>query len=363
MAILSAGANTYMNGATRRTFLMAGSVAAAPFFIKAANKSGTKLPVIGEGEHQYEWIQDWGELPSNIRYGNCHALAEDSQKNIYVLHTVHKDSKSEDSLVVFDAKGKFVRSWGWQFKRGAHGLHLQREDNREYLYISDSQHRVVSKRTLKGEELWTIGYPTDAKPYQIIGGGQGIFYRPTNVTVAANGDFYVADGYGSSYINRYDKDAHYKSTFGGTGAGTGQEPGSLKTPHALIVDTRSETPVLLVTDRANGRLQRFDLEGKVIDSIHGVVLPSFLDERKGIVVVADLASRITILDKDNNVIMHLGDGRYTPEQRAVIRVSEDRGVFEPGKFIAPHSAIFDHAGNIFVAEFVEIGRIVKLRKV
>ena len=32
-----------------------------------------------------------------------------------------------------------------------------------------------------------------------------------------------------------------------------------------------------------------------------------------------------------------------------------------GKFVAPHSAIFDHAGNIFVVEWVEVGRVTKLR--
>jgi hypothetical protein len=348
---------------SRRSFLTASAAAATPFFIKSVDKAGSRLPVIGEGEHQYECIHDWGELPSSIRYGNCHALAEDSQGNIYVLHTVNQSSKSDDSLVVFDSKGKFVKSMGWQYKRGAHGLHLHRENGTDYLYISDSQHRIVTKRTLKGEEVWTLGYPTESKPYQIVGGAQGIPYRPTNATVAPNGDFYVADGYGSWYINQFDKDAHYKATFGGKGTGTGKELGALATPHALMVDTRREMPVLIVTDRGNGRLQRFGLDGKAMDIVDGVKLPCFLHERKGTVVVADLASRITLLDKDNKVIMHLGDGKYSDEQRSRIRASEDRSVFEPGKFVAPHSAIFDHAGNIFVAEFVEIGRVTKLRKV
>jgi len=34
----------------------------------------------------------------------------------------------------------------------------------------------------------------------------------------------------------------------------------------------------------------------------------------------------------------------------------------PGQFVNPHGACFDHAGNIFVAEWVEIGRVTKLRK-
>ena len=37
--------------------------------------------------------------------------------------------------------------------------------------------------------------------------------------------------------------------------------------------------------------------------------------------------------------------------------------FAPCKFVAPHAASFDPDGNIFVAEWVEMGRITKLRKV
>ena len=36
---------------------------------------------------------------------------------------------------------------------------------------------------------------------------------------------------------------------------------------------------------------------------------------------------------------------------------------EPGKFIHPHDACFDAQGNIFVVEWVEVGRVTKLRKV
>ena len=44
------------------------------------------------------------------------------------------------------------------------------------------------------------------------------------------------------------------------------------------------------------------------------------------------------------------------------RTTEDRSSFVPGQFVNPHSAIFDHTGNIFVGEWVEIGRVTKLRK-
>ena len=36
---------------------------------------------------------------------------------------------------------------------------------------------------------------------------------------------------------------------------------------------------------------------------------------------------------------------------------------EAGKVDCPHGACFDHKGNIFVVEWVEVGRVTKLRRV
>ena len=342
---------------TRRSFL-ATAGATAPLLLGADDKAGTKAPVVGEGEFKYEVIHDWGELPHNIKYGNTHGVCEDSQHNIYIHHTVGAGSESNDTIVVFDAKGKFVRSWGKQFKTGAHGLHIRKEGKDEFLYICDQLHGIVTKRTLKGEEVWTLGYPTESKPYEKGPGKPGLNYRPTNVAIAPNGDFYVGDGYGSFYIHRYNSKAELIGTFGGTG----KEPGKLNMPHGLMVDTREATPVLLVADRANRRVQRFTLEGEPIDIVEGTKLPCHFHEQKGVVVVPDLMARVTLMDKSNKVIAHLGDGEYSNQDWSKLRTQE-RDKFTPGKFVCPHSAIFDHAGNIFVVEWVEVGRVTKLRKV
>ena len=39
-------------------------------------------------------------------------------------------------VVVFDEAGKFVRSWGKEFRGVAHGLHIQKEWRDEFLYLS-----------------------------------------------------------------------------------------------------------------------------------------------------------------------------------------------------------------------------------
>src|SRR5580704_6708617 len=88
----------------------------APLILGAQDKSGAKSgarpPVLGQGDQKYEWIDNWGQLPSHIKWGKTHNVVEDTQTNIYVHHTVYADSESKDSVVVFDAKGKFIRSWG-----------------------------------------------------------------------------------------------------------------------------------------------------------------------------------------------------------------------------------------------------------
>jgi hypothetical protein len=343
---------------TRRNFLVTTAAAAcAPAFLGATDKAGSKPPILGQGQYQYEAIHDWGELPRTIKYGNTHGVGEDSQGNIYIHHTVHATSESPDTIVVFDPNGKFVRSWGRQFKGGAHGLTIRKEGSEEFLYLCDFLHGVVTKRTLKGEEVFTLGYPAESAAYQSKDRASAVLYRPTNVAIAPNGDIYIGDGYGSSFINQYNQKAEFIRTFGGLGKGDNQ----IDCPHGLWIDTRAETPLLIVTDRGNSRLQRFTLDGRRVDSILGTSkMPCYLHERNTLVVIADLLSKVTILDRENRVVASLGEGEYSNNDWGAVR-NQAPGTFVPGRFVCPHGACFDHEGNIFVVEWVETGRVTKLR--
>lgn len=340
--------------ASRRGFVASLS---APIILGATDKAGSRKPILGEGEHRYEATHDWGELPSNIKYGNTHGVVEDSQGHIYVHHTVNDASESHDTMVVFDSKGKFVKSWGKDFKGGAHGLHIAKEGKTEFLYLCDTKRSLVVKTTLSGEEVFTLGYPNESEAYKPESDGAKKKYIPTNLALGPNGDLYVGDGYGSSYINQYDKTGKYIRTFGGPG----KEVGQLLCPHGIIVDMRGKDPVLTVADRTNKRLQYFTLDGKHIGFGSGVSSPCHFNIRKGKVVIPDLDARVTLMDEKNNVITHLG-APDDPKAARALRTKQ-RDVFEPGKFICPHGACFDHAGNIFVVEWVEVGRVTKLQKV
>lgn len=355
---------------TRRQFLSA--TAASPVLLGLQDKAGTRAPILGEGDHRYEAVHDWGELPAHIRWGNTHNVVEDAEGHIYVHHTVHATSASGDSVVVFDRNGTFVRSFGREYRGAAHGMWLHREGRREFLYftVNAANARMVPpptvpasivKTTLTGEIVLKIQGPPDIPEYRVPAGAPPPalpLYNPTNIAVAPNGDLFVGDGYGSYYINRYDNKGRYLATFGGRGS----DPGQLKEPHGIWVDDRTGTPIVMVTDRRNNRVQRFTMDGAHIDFIGGLRLPSHFHERNGEVVVADLQTRVTVLGRDNRVIVHLGDVSPTSPPNPP-RGTADRAAFVPGQFVHPHGACFDREGNIFVAEWVEIGRLTKLRKV
>jgi hypothetical protein len=371
---------------TRREFLSTAAAAPilSPILLGVQDKAGTKTPVMGSGPYTYEALHDWGTLPASIRWGNTHGVVEDAQRNIYVHHTVHATSESADTIVVFDRDGRFVRSWGREFRGVAHGLQLRREGRDEFLYLTvnaanprltpqPEMQAVVIKATLRGEIVWKIQGPPDVAAYKDPNpDGSAKRYNPTNLAIAPGGDIYVGDGYGSYYVNQYTAAGEYIRTFGGRGSA----PGELSEPHGIWVDTRAPppdpgqaprpgsgqgAPLLIVADRRNNRLQRFTLEGAHVDFIGGFRLPCHFDERQGLVVIPDLHGRVTLMDRANALVAHLGDSN-APGWNNPLR-TQPRDQFIAGQFICPHGACFDADGSIFVVEWVEVGRVTKLRRV
>ena len=159
------------------------------------------------------------------------------------------------------------------------------------------------------------------------------------------------------YVQQFTADGRFLQRVGGKGA----EAGQLNEPHGIWVDTRGADPVLVVADRRNNRLQRFTLDGKHIDFVQGFRLPCHFDQQNGTVVIPDLQGRVTLIGRDNQVITHLGDSNPANWNNPLR--TQPREAFVPGQFICPHGACFDHEGNIFVVEWVEVGRVTKLRKV
>jgi hypothetical protein len=354
---------------TRRSFLRNVTLAAAgaavlpAFSTRASAKSGTKLPVTGTGEHTYECVHDWLLPPTGMVWGETHAVCQDKAGNIYVAHTVNQASMRGEAVVVYDSEGRFIRAFGEEFRGGAHGLDIRIEGGQEVLFHCDINRSKTVRTTLTGEVLWSHAYPMEDRAYSAA----PTKYRPTNAAFAPNGDYYVADGYGSSHILRYAADGQYLGEIGrpATGDGAKNQPdGDLKTPHDLWVDDRGAVPVLVVADRSNMRIQIFSLEGKHLRTVTDphMRLPCDVHTNKDWLVCADLDSQVLVLDRDYRIAAQLGDGKA---HNGVVgsRRTQTRDQFTPGEFICPHDAIFLQNGNILVSEFLPIGRITLLRRV
>ena len=301
---------------------------------------------LGSGAHRYRWQSGFGQLPAGMAFGNTHGgIVTDKQGNVYM------NTDSEHAVIVFTPAGEFLRSWGKEFRGGLHGMAIVAEGDQEFLLLAHTARHEVVKTTLAGQVLWAKGFPQTAGIYQ-----KPDQYLPTAVAVAPDGRFFVADGYGQSWVHQYDAKGDYVRSFGGRGT----EPGKMQTPHGLWLDTRGKTPVLLVADRENHRIQRFDLDGKLIDVLTpDLRRPCGMHQWRDLLVVADLAGRITLLDADNKLICHLGENQ-DPKQWAQNGVPREQWV--DGQFVSPHAARFDRDGNLYVLDWLAQGRFSKLTR-
>ncbi len=306
-----------------------------------------KKIMLGSDRHRYEWIANWAQLPAGMTFGNTHGcIVSDAQGRIYM------NTDSDNAVMVFQPDGKLITTWGSNFKGGLHGMAMVKEGGKEQMWVTHHKRNEVVNVDLQGRVLRTLPFPEQAGVYQ-----KPAEYRPTSVAVAANGNIYVGDGYGLSWIHQYNARGQYVRSWGGMG----EEPGRFRTPHGVWVDTRRKPHVLVICDRENHRLQIFDLDGKLLDIVAGDLrLPCHVHQHGDDLVVADLQGRVTILDKNNKVITHLGDNA-DPSLRGANKV--DKPKWKDGEFIAPHCAHWDAQGNLYVLDWNYLGRITKLRRV
>jgi sugar lactone lactonase YvrE len=188
--------------------------------------------------------QSGGTMPAGWKFGRVSAVATDSAGEVYVFHR----GKDADPLIVFDARGRYLRSWGRGMFGDPHGLRIDRHDN---IWITDVGLHQVMKFNRRGELLLMLG--KKGTP----GADAETFNKPTDIAFAPSGDFYVSDGYGNSRVVKFSQDGKYLFAWGKAGSGTGE----FHTPHSVAVDSRG---TVYVSDRENNRIQIFDSKGSYL---------------------------------------------------------------------------------------------------
>ena len=341
----------------------------------------------------YDFTSDWADLvavPDAARSWAHSGLVVTANGELIGFHA--------GQLVAFDGQGRVRRLVRPGLTEG-HGITLVREEDEEYLWITDpgfvhvwsnedgdeawaalfgkgihvdSREPRVVKMTLRGEIRAELPIPPmDAATGPSMMGP----YCPCGSAVdeerfGGSGDIWVTDGYGSSLVHRFDGHGNHVSTL------TGEEGGGrFVCPHAVYIDRRThKSPELYIADRENKRVQIYDLEGRYLRTIGEAFLnsPSGFVQWGETLVVAELYSRLAVLDADDRLIGYVGDDpnalndRGWPERPGWPNALTDDGYVQaphfadPERFNSPHAVAVDNDGNLYVSEWLIGGRYTKL---
>ena len=281
---------------------------------------------------RFEPVVGWGKLPAGWRYVEVAGVAVDAKDNVYCF------TRGDHPVIVFDADGNFLRSWGEGHIRRAHGISVDAEG---MLWLTDDLHHTSRKFTPEGKLLLTIGDPDTPSTLQ---GGKP-FNRPTHVAVCPKtGNLYLSDGYGNSRVHKYAPDGKHLHSWGEPGT----DPGQFNLPHNITTDRNG---LVYVADRENHRVQIFDGDGRYQGQINNLHRPCglYTDKRQGdLLYIGELGSAIPVTDRTPNI-----GPRVSVLDASGQRVARFGGPFageKPGEFTAPHSVVVDSRGNVYVSE-------------
>ena len=235
---------------------------------------------------------------------------------------------------VIDAQGNHVEDWTQYDKmfRRPHSVFQSPYDPQKDVWIVDDYRHSIFRFSNDGKKLLqTIG------TVNVPGEDSTHFYRPTFMAWAPNGDFYVADGYQNTRVVKFDKTGKYLMTWGQRGeAGKETRPGYFNNVHGVAVDPR--TGNVFVNDRGNRRIQKFDANGKYIDSWSVGKPPADIH-----LVYMDGSSMLWAFDRASSKMIKYdlnGNLQYTFGMWGPI----------PGGFWGVHGMHVDSEGNLYVAE-------------
>jgi DNA-binding beta-propeller fold protein YncE len=283
------------------------------------------------------------EKPGGESLGACHGAALiDKAGNIYVT------TDTPRGIVVFTPDGKFKRAFG---PSHIHGAEIREEGGVEFIYAARPQSHEVVKLKMDGEKVWTLEYPADAGIFKDKNG-----FNPCAVTVAPDGSIFVADGYGSNFVLKFDKDRKFVKAFGGPG----KEEGKFNTCHGIAFDGRGAKPMVLVCNRNNDRVEHWDLDGNFVKVIQkDLRMPAAVHIRGEYAIFPELKGRVTVIDKDGKIVAQPGDNP-TEAQRANYGLEPEH--WKDGICNSPHGASMDKDGNLVVAEWSKFGHLHKFVK-
>lgn len=269
--------------------------------------AGLMTAAMAQSPANYTVNSDWAKLPNKgVWDGSTSWITADGKGNIVVL------VRTAPYFRMFKRDGTFVKAWGNQPEIGsAHSVTIDKQNN---YWVTDSVGHQVLKFDADGKVLLTLGTKGKAGDNT----SKDLFNQPNHVAIAPNGDIYVSDGYVNARVMHFDSQGKFIRIIGGN---MGTEPGQLKVPHGVALDSKGR---ILVNDSDNKRVSVFDKDGKFVETWP---YPS----RGGIEIAPD----DTVYVSDVNV--------------GVINVSKNGKHITTYEAPRPHGLGVDTDGTIFVS--------------
>jgi len=308
----------------------------------------------------------WPKVPPQWKLGDASSIAIDAQDNVYVLHRP-RTLKPEDAakaappVMVFDAAGNFVKSWGgagpgFDWPEREHGIHI---DHKGFAWIGGNNcpasglaglkpvaDDALLKFSLDGKFILQIGKSNQSK-----GDTDTVnVHRAADAWVwPRSNELFVADGYGNHRVIVFDADTGaFKRTWGAFGRPPGgvdncaivgpktfpdgDGPPDFNVAHAIRV---ANDGMVYLADRENRRLQMFTSDGKFLKQLVRAATP--------------FARDLALSPDPDQQFLYVGGGKaIAVVDRKTLDVVGEIAV--PGQIGAGHHIATDSKGNIYVAQ-------------
>jgi hypothetical protein len=315
-------------------------------------------------------------LPNDWVTGNVGGTCVDANDHVFIVTRSADPSnltaqekaigKPAPPVIEFDAEGNVVNSWGDPkvVPSGAHDCYFDYQGN---LWIGGNTDAIAQKYSRDGKLLLQIGTKKkfDSADGSEKGAGlnasQTLLNKPASFAVdPANGEVFIADGYGNRRVAVFDRNGNYLRQFGrqATPAENDAAMGGvfLGIVHCVVL---SNDGLLYVADRDGKRIQVFDKLGNFKKNI-------FIKRRR-----ADLPGNGSpwwmLLSRDQaQKYMYVADGL----DEVIWTLDRDSGQaltgfgrlgHMAGEFTFLHTIAMNSKGDLFVGETVGGRRMQKFK--
>jgi DNA-binding beta-propeller fold protein YncE len=309
-------------------------------------------------------------LPNNWTTGQVGGVCVDSQDHIFIVNRRTLTDKEELSaspappIIEFDLAGNVINSFGAPdtVPDSIHGCTTDGEGN---VYVAGNHDGIIQKYSPEGKLLLQIGtrgkVDTSDGRLTIQAGGGGFegralnsshdgFFLPASIAIdPADGDIYVADGYGNSRIAVFDKSGRFLRQWGRQGTKAEVEAGMggvfMQVVHCVAIGNDG---LVYVCDRQGDRIEVFDKLGNFKKNIlihTGGPIPDLWGTAWWIGFSPDPQQRYMYVANGRNEAIHILD-----HASGRILASFGRPGHQVGEFDHAHTLAVDSKGNIYVAE-------------